>query len=1399
MASDTSSEPAPPPARGGCLRRLLLAAAALLVAALAVPFWVWFYDPAAPLRWALGRAGPGVTVASISARTPLDVDLAGVAYEDPEAGLQVEVARVNLAADLGWLPDLLAGQVGAPRRARVAFRGLRARHQGQRLVTLTSGAVSATATAALPGPVLLDVDLGPGSLDPRALAGARRAATTTGEGEGSGWSASVGRVTLTSLTAQLGAGQGDLVVPAAHLSPRRVRADLRASRGGSGQLDLARRGSPPRWGGTLDVEGLTVTRLALPLARAVEVSGGLAAALQLDLDPEDLQDLAACRGTASLRGVEAWVEGRRVLGGLSLDASLATTGARLEATASRLAPAGVLRALDVPAPGPLSGTTKLDLEARGSPARGRAEVSVETPDLDLLGLPVKRAAVRASWTTTGVEVTRLELALRGGEAGALEGEGGWDRTRDRVRGALRARGWPLDLGPAAAAGLAGRVEGAGRWEAPRAAPLEGSGGLELTCRGARLGDMALGTPAVKVEVTPDAVTGRVDLAVSGPAPGRARVDLRATRQGAKLDLGLRDLRASTEALGFVTGAASLSLRGTLAGAPPPASVAALEAWVDQLRPGAASPPAVTWSLDGLRIRAEEGLGLVLEEALGGAVDLAAGTLAVEGTEVQLGPSVLRFGGVVGPGEDHVLRAELVDVPLGPLADAFAAEAGLSAAGTLQGAEVEARALSGAPRWRASATFDQPTTVARWDRDPLGLRRRAVELPAGTLRAEGAGGGVTLEGAGLRVRRDGKAGGVDWRAEGVALRLRETRPPAKAALRDLKVVVYSRGQLDLARPADLAASLGLSVENLRPTSETPARVDLRLEVDPQHVQLSDLAVRDGAGATRVQGALSLARTRPGTASLRLDALPLAWFGGPGLAIAGLDRLDLALRGETGPLGGEVPLVRHLASLSEDPKWLRRVGWSVHLDRFEARAGDQVRVGAPSPFSGHFEVGRFRLDRASLDVAGHRLTAAGELGVDTPSDFEVATDEVELADLLALVVPGLFPGTKGALKGQLRLRGTAPDLRGEGGLTLEGLDLLVPPFENRLKGSVRLRSLPQGLRLDAPGLALGETPLVLEGGVEAGGDGRPRVRVKLEGAGLRLRRGRSGLNGVSIFQQLVADPGVAPRVEVKVGVGDGVLVLDNEGPVNLLRRLTAQRADERGVPLPGPVHLRVDVAGPLRVKSPLLDASLRGYLEARMAPGAPAFLEGELEATAGSVFLHSTEFRLTRARTNLRLDGEALTSRVDLVAEAKVRNHSVTLKVEGPVDGPLVTLTSSPARNEAALIQLLTTGTLPGEAGALTGVGTGVRDFYVTSALNRFLSASFGASAVRLRNDGGVRRVDLDHQLNARTTVTYSVGADASNLLRVEYRLGRGTAVEAGRRSGAGRVGSFVGIKRRLRLR
>ncbi|HNY64622.1 MAG TPA: translocation/assembly module TamB domain-containing protein [Deltaproteobacteria bacterium] len=176
-------------------------------------------------------------------------------------------------------------------------------------------------------------------------------------------------------------------------------------------------------------------------------------------------------------------------------------------------------------------------------------------------------------------------------------------------------------------------------------------------------------------------------------------------------------------------------------------------------------------------------------------------------------------------------------------------------------------------------------------------------------------------------------------------------------------------------------------------------------------------------------------------------------------------------------------------------------------------------------------------------------------------------------------------------------------------------------------------------------------------------------------------------------------------------------------------------------------------------------------------------GRVSVIQGTVTYQKRSFDIVRGVVDFS-NPYRTEARVDVSAQGKIREWTITLAAQGPLDNLNISLTSIPPADNATILSLLATGRTPDE---LTG-GTGVSTRDPTSMLAEVLADTYGE---KVRQTTGIDilevetgalvqpgaqaqdiRITVGEKLTRRLTLKYSVETSSSEVTRTttaEYQL------------------------------
>jgi translocation and assembly module TamB len=197
----------------------------------------------------------------------------------------------------------------------------------------------------------------------------------------------------------------------------------------------------------------------------------------------------------------------------------------------------------------------------------------------------------------------------------------------------------------------------------------------------------------------------------------------------------------------------------------------------------------------------------------------------------------------------------------------------------------------------------------------------------------------------------------------------------------------------------------------------------------------------------------------------------------------------------------------------------------------------------------------------------------------------------------------------------------------------------------------------------------------------------------------------------------------------------------------------------------IDIRITTIEPFRIRNNLIRGVLRPELSLKGT--------GELPFLLGNVYIDSSRVILPSGRLQVQsgllrfLEEEPDRPQLDLLAQSKVLGYDINVVTRGPIDDPVITLSSSPALPNDELMLLLLTGQPPKEdaAGGAKGSGTtNVMVYLGRDFLNKWLEDESGASDETILD-----RFELDFGRN----ITKSGEQTVESTFRLsEYTTGTG---------------------------
>lgn len=1184
----------------------------------------------------------------------------------------------------------------------------------------------------------------------------------------------------------------------------------KAGDGDEGQLSfrLDERGGKG-WQLELRARSFRGRKLPLDLASRLEGDVDLDGRLSMTLPPGSTWEKATTEGELRLDGLKLR-QGERdpfFVGSASVEGG--PHGLRLKVLSTDCDPEALAR-IGLGGEGPrLAGRMNGTIELRSMRDRMDFDVELQGRDLVVEALRPAKIRLRGHRSATVLRIEELRCELVPEQGGRIDGRvslPGTPGTTELVTVNARFEGLPLidpihvEIGGRALhARLFGKVELS--WPPEEISKLRGR--LKLAASGISLGREAMGHGKLDLQFDPESWKLH-ELRFKGPEAFRGDLTLKGSLGPGLLQTELRLDGTEFDLIGW--GHLEGKLAATVRLRHP-----AKEAPLAFLRRALASKRDSAWTLDcriaeGSLERDEEPFFL-LKTPL--AFELHGRSLSVKPVTAQFLDGAFELAGSLaasppGKASPPTLRIAWTKLDLDRLLRCLPSTDWLSALGKMDGEIL----LSGAwddPRLGGGLRLHEGNALGLWLKGEQGIRKLEFRPALSTwtlegrllrpvLKSESLDLALLDEREGPRLRVTARKAKLDWKV----LDPRNRSTVSEGAF-------LGDGAMDFGGETLPQGSLEVSAKASKLSTEVPGEFHARLRCKDEAWGLEDLRLLDSAGRQRVSGSLAMSPTETRPFDIVVDEVPSVWLDRLGLPTVALDSLSLRARGWLPPRPTTSSLRQALAE----------GGFGFHL--LDLRVSQGGKAWLRLERSGTMVLRRRRIELRGLrfSVQERGLEGEGYVDLDQGSmDFRLASDKVPVKILVAALLGESFRVARGDLEAEFTAQGTlkAPKLAGR--VALRDLALRHALLEEELRGNVELLADGTGLRLEGSELRLGKKALKLAGRLPIVEGAPGTCRLELEGKDLGFTSGSSRLGSVDA-SLIVTGPMMPPRLNLagSLRLGGGRIVSERAGwggiidlaiqrlrsNLNEVAPSTAKGASSDPEPdrLPWTGQFSLQTRRPVGLRSSLLDTEIQARIEGQRDLRGHWAGSARLEADRATVFLHRSRFDCRKALVLAQAGPGGLSSTVDLRGQASLPRHEVFLEVRGDVNEPTVQLRSTPPLGEVELLHLLSTGSLPGEAGALGSLGATAMDYYLTSTLNRALSARLGQTDLRLRRVGSVSRVDLDRHLGA-STLRYTRGSDASQSVSVEFRLGA-TRIETGQSRENGNAGTFVGLKRSIRFR
>jgi len=490
----------------------------------------------------------------------------------------------------------------------------------------------------------------------------------------------------------------------------------------------------------------------------------------------------------------------------------------------------------------------------------------------------------------------------------------------------------------------------------------------------------------------------------------------------------------------------------------------------------------------------------------------------------------------------------------------------------------------------------------------------------------------------------------------------------------------------------------------------------------------------------------------------------------------------------------------ATMLVDADW--QVGKAEQLEgvmRVRRSSGDIGLAGA----DGIMELG---IESASVEArfAGGRTTASADIAsrvarVTLQGQVAPQLDvrgKAEFAELRTLARPLFEDGrVDGRLSAELRATGTLKQPEIHGRLSGEGLAFELPAYGVTLKDGT-LSALLEGdhLRLEMFSIRGGDGRFTASGTLPFGTAGTARIEWKAEKLGVLerpdMRLVTSGAGELSYDGTRVALKG---DLHVDRGhfeferdrlptLSDDVVVLGRDRP-----------APKGKMKLPIALDLRLELGDDLVLQAYGLDGKVTGLVDLSTTK------DGELRAFGRISAVHATFLAYGQTLQVdpgvVIFDGPVDNPSLQITAWRRNQAVEAGVQVSGTVRNPTVQLVSQPPVPEGERLSWLVLGRAPSGAtqadlGLLQAAAGALLSGGESVPLDRRIARKFGLDEIALRGTGELtdRVVAVGKRLSDRVYVSYEqgIGAVASNLIKLDYALGRRWTLraETGTSSGGG---------------
>lgn len=352
-------------------------------------------------------------------------------------------------------------------------------------------------------------------------------------------------------------------------------------------------------------------------------------------------------------------------------------------------------------------------------------------------------------------------------------------------------------------------------------------------------------------------------------------------------------------------------------------------------------------------------------------------------------------------------------------------------------------------------------------------------------------------------------------------------------------------------------------------------------------------------------------------------------------------------------------------------------------------------------------------------------AGPLIPDAPMDVTINADSLPI-DLIPSFV-GVVANVKGAMRGDIRVRGSITSPRVEGAVTLADGEATIVPTGARLRNIVaRVHLERDSLVIDSLSASAGRGWVAVKGGIDLSRLREPAFDLRIAADNARLLDNDRGQLSADAFIE-VRGPFDAVVAVGSANIRNGMLYIPEPNRAEVLKRDdpalfavvdTAVRRDIELIPTESPLfaNLVVDVALTVQrdtwVRSREANIEVYGDLALRMDRSKEALaLEGSISTDRGEYSIFSKRFQVRQGTaTFLALPAQGLNPILQITAEYEIREPTreaivIRLIIGGTLENPRLALASNaqPPIPQGDLLSYLAFGRSSGSLLQLGGSG------------------------------------------------------------------------------------------------